>query len=334
MMSVAMSRRLHSMLLVQGDLPLRQQIIDAYTRDPDTQDILTKFRDGTQIANFALDGSGLILDTSQGHPRIYVPADPTLRTKILREVHDTPTSGHLGATKTLELLSRDFYWPKMRTTVADYVSTCDACQRSKPVNQKPQGLLQPLPIPEGKWTTVTMDLITGLPKTKRGHDSLFVIVDKFSKMAHYVPTVKTVTAPDLAKLFMDNIFRLHGPPKTIISDRDPKFTSRFWQALFKMCGTKLTMSTAYHPQTDGQTERQNRTIEESLRRGRIGSVPLSTASTMIGTTTCPHSSSHTTTLSTPPLATPRSTLPTDNTRLPYWHLPSLSPVPAQAQNTS
>jgi transposase InsO family protein len=110
-----------------------------------------------------------------------------------------------------------------------------------------------------------MDFITQLPKTKAGHDAIVVFVDVFSKMVHFVPTKTTATAPETAKLFFDHIFRLHGLPQSIVSDRDAKFTSRFWQTLFKTLGTKLAMSTAFHPQTDGQTERANRTLEDMLR---------------------------------------------------------------------
>src|SRR5690606_24365936 len=135
----------------------------------------------------------------------------------------------------------------------------------KPSSQTPLGLLQPIPTPEQRFHTWTMDLITQLPRTKSGHDAIVVWVDKCSKLKHYVPTVTEVTAPKLATLFIDNIVRLHGLPSNIISDRDPRFTSLFWKSLWKQLGTQLSMSTSFHPQSDGQTERQNRALEESLR---------------------------------------------------------------------
>lgn len=165
----------------------------------------------------------------------------------------------------MDLLSRYYYWPSMHQDVKDYVSSCHACQSNKARNAKLEGLAQPLPHPPRRWDQVSMDLITQLPRTKSGNDAIVVVVDKYSKMLHCFPTTTTVTAPQLAKLFFDEIVRHHGVPSSIISDRDPRFTSSFWQQLWKQLGTKLAMSTAYHPQTDGQTERANRTIEEMLR---------------------------------------------------------------------
>ena len=195
--------------------------------------------------------------------RLYVPE--ALRIDIILEHHNPPYAGHLGVEKTLEATARTFWWPSMRANIAAYIRHCGACQRNKPINRSPAGLLQPLPTPDYNWEQVTMDLITGLPVTARGHDATYVVVDRLSKMLHFIPTTKTVTAPQLAQLFIDNIFRIHGLPKAIISDRDPRFTGHFWTALFKNLGTSLKMSTAFHPQTDGQTERANRTLEEMLR---------------------------------------------------------------------
>ena len=197
--------------------------------------------------------------------RLYVPADAALRTRLLHECHDAPTAGHLGKDKTLEQVKRRFYWPGMDSDVLQYVRTCDACQRNKPSQQAKAGLLQPLPIPDHPWQQVTMDLITQLPKSHRGHDAIVVFVDKLSKMVHLAATKTEVTAPQLAEIFWETVVRHHGLPSSIVSDRDPRFTGHFWRALWKCLGTQLTMSTAYHPQTDGQTERANRTLEEMLR---------------------------------------------------------------------
>jgi hypothetical protein len=153
----------------------------------------------------------------------------------------------------------------MNQDVRHYVKSCDSCQRIKASQQSPAGLLQPLAIPKVPWEQVSMDFITQLPKTKAGFDAIVVFVDTFSKMVHFVPTKTTATAPDIARLFFDNVFHLHGLPKSLVSDRDPKFTSHFWQSLFQTLGTKLAMSTAFHPQTDGQTEHANRTLEDMLR---------------------------------------------------------------------
>ena len=197
--------------------------------------------------------------------RLYIPNDVALKTRILQECHDAPLSGHLGKDKTIEQVKRRFYWPSMDEEILQYVRSCDSCQRNKPSQQLPMGLLQSLPIPDRPWQWVTLDLITGLPRSRSGHDAIVVFVCKLTKMVHYVATTTTVSAPQLASLFMREVVRHHGVPEAILSDRDPRFTANFWRALWTQLGTKLTMSTAYHPQTDGQTERANRTLEEMLR---------------------------------------------------------------------
>ena len=197
--------------------------------------------------------------------RVYIPNDLALQTRIIRECHDTPTGGHLGKEKTIEQVKRRFYWPGMDAVIQKYVTSCDSCQRNKPSQQSPMGLLQPLPIPNRPWQQVSMDLITALPNSRLGNDAIVVFVDKLTKMVHYVATTTNVTAPQLANIFMREVVRLHGVPESILSDRDPRFTAHFWRAFWSQLGTTLTMSTAYHPQTDGQTERANRTLEEMLR---------------------------------------------------------------------
>ena len=197
--------------------------------------------------------------------RVFVPNDAALQTRIMQECHDSPIGGHLGKEKTIEQVKRRFYWPGMDATIQQYVTTCDACQRNKPSQQSPMGLLKPLPIPDRPWQQVSMDLITALPRSKLGNDAIVVFVDKLTKMVHYVATTTNVTAPKLADIFMREVVRLHGVPESILSDRDPRFTAHFWRAFWTQLGTTLTMSTAYHPQTDGQTERANRTLEEMLR---------------------------------------------------------------------
>lgn len=199
------------------------------------------------------------------HDKIYIPKVPSLINIILREAHDSVVGGHMGMNKTVEIVKRKFYWPQMHEHVAAYVNSCNKCQANKSSNQSAIGLLQPLSIPNKRWEQVTMDFIGPLPMTKNGHNSIMVVVDKLSKMAHYIATHTNVTAEGVAKLFFDNIVRHHGIPTSIISDRDTRFTSSFWQELWKQLGTKFNMSTAFHPETDGQTERQNRTLEEYLR---------------------------------------------------------------------
>eukprot|EP00253_Pinus_taeda_P007798 PITA_07798 len=162
-------------------------------------------------------------------------------------------------------LRKDYFWPRMKKQVIEYLARCLECQQIKEEHQHPAGLLQPLPIPEWKWETISMDFITGLPQTRKNHDSIMVVVDKLSKVAHFIPVHSTYKAVQIAHLFMQNVFRLHGLPKVIISDRDVKFTSTFSRTLFAELGTQLNFSTAYHPQTDGQTERVNQVLEDMLR---------------------------------------------------------------------
>lgn len=153
----------------------------------------------------------------------------------------------------------------MKRDVADYVATCDTCQRVKAKHQIPAGLLQPLKILEWKWEEIRMDLIVRLPRTQSGYDSIWVIVDRLTKVAHFIPVKITYSEAKLAELYMSRIVCLHGVPKKIVSDRGTQFTSRFWEKLHQSLGTKLNFSSAYHPQTDGQTERTNQILEDMLR---------------------------------------------------------------------
>ena len=158
-----------------------------------------------------------------------------------------------------------FWWAGMKRDVAEYVALCDICQRVKAEHQRPAGLLQPLPIPEWKWEEIGMDFITGLPRTPSGYDSIWVIMDRLTKSAHFVPMKTTFDGKKLAELYMTHVVCRFGCPKKIVSDRGTQFTSRFWKQLHEALGTDLNFSTAYHPQTDGQTERVNQILEDMLR---------------------------------------------------------------------
>ncbi|CAI7836990.1 unnamed protein product, partial [Closterium sp. NIES-54] len=196
---------------------------------------------------------------------IWVPNYAPLRQILLEEFHDVPYAGHFESNKTLAGIAKYYYWPQMAADVQQFVTSCDTCQRMKSSKQKKTGLLQPLPVPEQPWQVVRLDFITGLPSTSRGHDSILVVIDKFSKMGHFIPTNATATAEATARLFFDRIITIHGIPATLISDRDSKFMSKLWKELMGLLGTKLAMSSAYHPQTDGQTERLNQVVEQLLR---------------------------------------------------------------------
>jgi len=236
-----------------------QKIQEEVQTDQEAQKIIDKINEEPGTANkWKIRNNKLYYED-----RLFIPKN--LRVKILQEHHDIPLAGHFGFDKTYEALNRNFYWPKMYTSTKSFIASCDICQRNKTPRQAPAGLLQPLPIPNGNWEQISMDFIVQLPKTNSGKDAITVFVDRLSKQTHFVASRTTDTAPDVAKIFFDNIFRLHGLPRVIICDRDPKFTSNFWQSLFKTLGTKIALSTAFHPQTDGQTERMNQTLEQMLR---------------------------------------------------------------------
>lgn len=183
----------------------------------------------------------------------------------MSECHDSAIAGHVKVEKTLEVVQRIYYWPKMHEDVTTYVQNCLTCQQNKASNQLPTGLLQPLPTPTRRWEHVNIDLVYELPCTKFRHDSIVVFVDKLSKMIHIRPTSKSVTTPQLAHIYLDAVFAQHGLSRVLIMDRRTQFTIMFWKTLFELFKTKLAMSTAYHSQNDGQTERANRTIEDMLR---------------------------------------------------------------------
>ena len=197
--------------------------------------------------------------------RLCVPADSELKEVILKEAHDTLYSIHPGGTKMYQDLKEQFWWHKMKREIGSYIAKCDICQRVKAGHQRPAGLLQPLQIPEWKWDSVGMDFITGLPTSSRGNDSIWVIVDRLSKVAHFLPVKTTYQSLKLAELYIARIVSLHGVPKNIVSDRGTQFTSRFWKKVQEGLGTRLDFSTAYHPRTDGQTERVNQILEDMLR---------------------------------------------------------------------
>ncbi len=243
--------------------PFTQRVLEAAADDPRYQELVTAANATPNKTGYAVDSAGLLHYTAGGVDRVYIPVG--MRDAMLHEAHDALMSGHLGMDKTMERLARVAFWPHMERDVRHYVRTCDSCQRCKPSNLKPPGLLRPLPIPSQNWECIAMDFIVRLPMTAAGHDAILTVVDRLTKMAHFIPTTTTVTAEAAAKQFFAGVVRLHGLPKSIVSDRDSKFTSAFWKELFKLTGTSLDMSTARHPQTDGQSERMNRTLEEMLR---------------------------------------------------------------------
>ncbi|TYK09768.1 Transposon Ty3-I Gag-Pol polyprotein [Cucumis melo var. makuwa] len=187
-----------------------------------------------------------------------------IRELLVKEAHGGGLMRHFGEFKTYSMLCEHFYWLKMRKDVNKVCKKCFKCKEAKSKRQ-PHGLYTPLDVPNEPWVDISMDFVLGLPKTRRHHDNIFVVVDRFSKMTHFIPCNKTDDATNIANLFFREVIRLHGIPKTIVSDRDVKFLSHFWKVLWGKLGTKLLFSTTCHPQTDGQTEVVNRTLGALLR---------------------------------------------------------------------
>ena len=243
---------------------VRERLRQAAAADPDYP---SRVKQAVDPASGYVLHDGLLYSaprTPHERPRAYVPAGP-LRQTLLEETHDAPTGGHLGRDKTLERLQREYFWPGMDACVADYVRSCPTCQASKSGNQLPIGLLQPLPIAMQPWESVSLDF-TSMPKTRSGLDTAVVFVDRCTKFIRVVPATSSLSAPEVAQLYVDHVLRHgFGVPTSLVSDRDPRFTGNFWRELQHLLGTKLLFSTAYHPQTDGQTERANRTLKEMLR---------------------------------------------------------------------
>jgi len=241
------------------------EIQRAVRQDPKLAEIITALERGTHS-----DPGYHLLEGRLLHKgRVVLPADSEWVTKALWEFHDAPVGGHAGVLKTLHRLRQNVYWSGMRKQVQDYIRGCDTCQRQKYDTRAPAGLLQPLQLPSLIWEDLSMDFIEGLPKSK-GQSVILVVVDRLSKYSHFIALSHPYTAESVAESFIREIVRLHGIPRSVVSDRDPVFLSRFWKELFRLQGTKLRMSSAYHPQTDGQTEVLNRGVETYLRCFTMG----------------------------------------------------------------
>ncbi|KAL4384725.1 hypothetical protein GQ457_15G017850 [Hibiscus cannabinus] len=232
-------------------------IRELYPDDPDFRDKFYACEKGADGKFYRHDGY-LFKEN-----RICIPQG-SMRDILIREAHEGGLMGHFGVTKTLHTLKEHLFWPKMRRDVERFCERCVTCKKAKS-KVSPHGLYLPLPIPDSPWIDISMDFVLGLPRTRTGRDSIFVVVDRFSKMAHFIACHKTDDAVNVANLFFREIVRLHGIPRSIVSDRDVKFLSHFWRTLWSKIGTKLMFSTTCHPQTDGQTEVVNRVLSTLLR---------------------------------------------------------------------
>jgi len=248
-----------------GRSPLEKLFQEACDADPFLDRILQMLRDGTrQSKEISLSECKEVDGRLTYRDRIYVPASESLRLQLIQDHHNPPAIGHPGRAKTLELLSRRYYWPSMRKDVERFVRNCHTCRRTKATRHAPYGVLKPLPVPEKPWQHLSVDFVTGLPISK-GFDAICVFVDRLTKQRHLLPCHTTISAEGLADLFCDRIFRYHGLPESIVSDRGPQFASRFWKHLCQCLKIDPRLSTAFHPETDGQTERMNAIMEQHLR---------------------------------------------------------------------
>ncbi|KAI3526019.1 hypothetical protein L1887_05170 [Cichorium endivia] len=250
----ALSRRSNLLVSMRLGVPGLDVLMEQLTVDPYFSVVLQDVQSGRRSDFLVHDG--FLFKGNQ----LCIP-DSSLRLQIIKELHG---EGHVGRDRTLQLVQSSYFWPTMRKEVERFVKRCRICQVSKGTATN-AGLYMPLPVPLQPWVDISMDFVLGLPRTQRGNDSIFVVVDRFSKMVHFVPCKKTTDAVNVAQLFFREVYRLHGLPSSIVSDRDTRFLSHFWRSLWKMVNTQLNFSSAYHPQTDGQTEVVNRSLGNLLR---------------------------------------------------------------------
>jgi hypothetical protein len=229
------------------DCSLRSQIIKLQKTDVGVFHIKQKMKE-QETKHFRVDDKGILWFND----RLVVPKDKELRNQIMAEAHSSRLSIHPGSSKMYQDLKPYYWWTKMKKEIVAYVARCDNCCRVKAIHMKP-GLLQPLSIPGWKWEEIIMDFIVGLPTTEKGFDSIWVIMDRLTKSAHFIPVKSTYHPHNYADIYFQQVVRLHGVPKSIVSSRGPQFTARFWECLHQNLGTHLICNSTYHPQTSGQT---------------------------------------------------------------------------------
>jgi hypothetical protein len=234
---------LHS---IQISCSLESNIIDGQKTDKGIFHIKEKIKEEPS-KHFKVDEHGILWFDDH----LVVPKDRELKNKLMDEARLSKLSIHPGSSKMYQELRPRYWWTKMKKEIAAYVARCDTCCRVKAIHIKRAGLLQPLSVPSWKWDDISIDFISGLPTTQKGHDSIWVIMDRLTKTAHFLPVKTDYRPPQYAEKYIVEIVRLHGIPKTIVSDRGSQFTAHFWEHLHKGLGTSLIRSTAYHPQTYG-----------------------------------------------------------------------------------
>jgi RNase H-like domain found in reverse transcriptase/Integrase zinc binding domain/Integrase core domain/Reverse transcriptase (RNA-dependent DNA polymerase) len=236
------------------------ELKESYVDDVWAKELLQEVNQGRQVREGISIHAGII----RKEGRIYVGTGQGWRGKIVQSLHDSSIGGHSDILGTYQRIKRIFYWPHLKKSISEHIQGCNVCQLNKGENVANPGLLQPIPIPEGPWSIVTMDFVCGLPKSG-GKDVLLVVIDKFTKYCHLITLTHPFKAKDVAQEYLDAVYKLHGMPSKIITDRDPLFTSNFWQEIMHRLGVTLHFSTAYHPQTDGQSERLNQCIERVFK---------------------------------------------------------------------
>lgn len=194
--------------------------------------------------------------------RLFVPEN--LRSRVIQWGHNSRLACHPGSARTCHLLAQRFWWPTLRGDVREFVRACPTCNQNKSSSQPPAGLLQPLPVPTRPWSHVSLDFVTGLPPSD-GMTVILTVVDRFSKMAHFIPLPKLPSARETAQVVVDHVFRLHGLPRDVVSDRGPQFTSTFWKEFCHLLGATVSLTSGFHPQSNGQSERANQELEKALR---------------------------------------------------------------------
>ncbi|KAM2748489.1 hypothetical protein EV2_027508 [Malus domestica] len=230
---------------------LIDRVLAAQSLDEEIQELVNLRKEGKKKDLRIRGSDGMLMQEN----RMYVPNNEELKKEILDEAHCSAYAMHPGGTKMYHTIRPFYYWPGMKREIAEYVNRCMVCQQVKAERKKPFGRLQPLPVPQWKWENITMDFVYKLPRTQNGFDGIWVVIDRLTKSAHFIPVREKYPLNKLARLFISKVVKYHGVPVNIISNRDPRFTSKFWTAFQEALGTRLLYSTAYHPQTDGQSER-------------------------------------------------------------------------------
>ncbi|GKB75493.1 putative reverse transcriptase domain-containing protein [Tanacetum coccineum] len=275
-------------LVMTIDLNIPKQILDAQTEARKPENIKNEDVRGMFVEN-SKDPEKLRTEKLEPRTdgtlclngRSWLPCYGNLRTVIMHESHKLKYSIHSGSEKMYQDMKKLYWWPNMKANIATYVSKCLTCAKVKAEHQRPSGLLVQPDIPQWKWDNITMDFVMKLPKSSQGYDTIWVIVDRLTKSAIFVPMRETDPMDKLARMYLKEVVTRHGIPLSIICDRDPRFASNFWRSLQNALGTSLDMSTAYHPQTDGQSKRTIQTLEDMLRacaidfgKGWVNHLPL------------------------------------------------------------